>query len=60
MPEKKSQRAERFKAKWAEANFKDVHKPRKEYSIWLNFGYVVVYPKILRLDFSQIFYHVVW
>ena len=34
---------------------KDVHKPRKEYAIWLNFGYVVVYLKILRPDFFQIF-----
>ena len=38
---------------------KDVHKPRKLYAIWLNFGYVAVYLKILRLNFFRFFYHVI-
>ena len=32
-----------------EAMIKKVHEPHKEYAIWLNFEYVVVYLKILRL-----------
>ena len=45
----------RMRRAMATTFLKDVHKPRKEYAIWLNFGYVVVYLKILRLDFFQIF-----
>ena len=44
-----------------EAILKDVHDPREIYTIFLKLEYVIIYLKILKRDFFQIFYRdAVW